>query len=301
MDRGGELIGGEPGDEAAVVVVQWIVPAVGAGRQLGRIVVVGFSIDDFFAALLGQLAEGDALVTLAEKSADKVADKRPAAERARGEADALDLITLLGEPVFDLFAAVVAGLLRGGRMIQPRRTAATIGFRWCAASSGTAHGRDARATLLFELVELSAGLQDDLEALDVWRESALGRFVDVFAAARAFLVGDGFLLLLEMLHGMASDGVEALGFETVLQLLARGGVARSGFVAGRLITVLKPPLNTAHDLRDAALGEAVFFGQVALVQAGRLVIEINLLIALAGSRALARLAETGREWRFACH
>src|SRR6478672_11807154 len=138
MDRGGELIGGEPGDEAAVVVVQWIVPAVGAGRQLGRIVVVGFSIDDFFAALLGQLAEGDALVTLAEKSADKVADKRPAAERARGEADALDLITLLGEPVFDLFAAVVAGLLRGGRTIQPRRTAATIGFyRWCPASSDT--------------------------------------------------------------------------------------------------------------------------------------------------------------------
>jgi len=75
-----------------------------------------------------------------------------------------------------------------------------------------------------QFLELPAGLEDDFEALDVWRQSALGGFVDFLAAAGAFFVGRAFLLLLEMLHGETGDGIEALGFQALEEALARGGV-----------------------------------------------------------------------------
>jgi hypothetical protein len=140
MNRAGELVGGEPGDEAAVVVVHRVVPALGVGRQLGRIVVIGFSVDDFFAAFAGEHAEGDSLIWLTEEGIDEIVDEGPAAERTRGEAGALRIVALLGEPIFDVLAAVIAGLLVGGLLSVARSI--VVG--------AIAHGRDARATLLFE-------------------------------------------------------------------------------------------------------------------------------------------------------
>jgi hypothetical protein len=79
-DRAGELVGGDPGDETAVVVVHRIVPAVGIGRQLGWMVVVGFAVHDLLAAFPGQLAQGNTCFGLAEKRVNEIADERPAAE-----------------------------------------------------------------------------------------------------------------------------------------------------------------------------------------------------------------------------
>jgi len=56
---------------------------------------------------------------------------------------------------------------------------------------------------------------------------------------------------------------------------------------------MKPGFDVADDLGDAALSQLVFFGELSLAQAGGLIVEINLLIALAGSRALASFTIRG--------
>src|SRR5262245_20606327 len=114
-----------------------------------------------------------------------------------------------------------------------------------------------------------------------------------------------------MLQGVTADAVEALEFQSVEKALARSGAigrkffavvdwiraalkprhpcASSGFVG----CGVKPFFDTADDLRDAALSEFVFFGQVVLEHTGRLVVAIDLLIALARRLALTRLSAGG--------
>jgi hypothetical protein len=56
-DRVFEVVGVNPGDNTAVVVVHGVVPAVAAGREFGVIVVVGLAGNDLLAGFMGELVE----------------------------------------------------------------------------------------------------------------------------------------------------------------------------------------------------------------------------------------------------
>ena len=105
----------DPGDERPVGVVNWVVPAVASRRQLGRVVVVGLAVHDFFAELVGETRQGVAFIGLAQDGADKIVnDDLGVAKVLRNAAGALCFVALLGEPVFDVFAAWIDGVIAGG-------------------------------------------------------------------------------------------------------------------------------------------------------------------------------------------
>jgi hypothetical protein len=125
--------------------------------------------------------EVDAVIGLAEDVFEELADDHVVVRVAADEAGAFGFVAPFREPGFDLLAEVGFDLDR----------------------IGLDDGK------FFELGELAGGLKHDFEALDVWRSGAGGSFFEGFVTARAFFVGDGFLLDRELADGFAGDEVEA--------------------------------------------------------------------------------------------
>jgi len=145
--------------------------------------------------------------------------------------------------------------------------------------------------LFLEFGELGVGIEDDFEELDVGGLAALGGFVDGLVAASPGLAGGAFLLLMELPHRFAADGGEQLALQPAVEALslAEGDVAARGVGA----KPTPPALDAANDLRDAALGEAMLFGEFDLALAADLVVDVDLLVAGAGGGAAARLTDFG--------
>ncbi len=208
-DGTGELVGVEPGDEAAVGVVHAVVPAVAVWHR-GRLFFVGAALDDFLAGLAGEGMEGDVVFGLAGEGVNEIVNDIFSFEFVRDFVSERGLAVVLDEPGFDVFAGEGGVVGRGG---GGRRGCG----KWRMIGGLTAPAR-------LEASELGAGLRDDLEALEIGGEEALGGFVELFAGAGTFFVGDDFLRLVEMLHGQAAGFAEALVLQAALEGLAGGGV-----------------------------------------------------------------------------
>jgi hypothetical protein len=158
--------------------------------------------------IFGKSVKSHAVIGLAEEGADQVVNEDVVSVIDINDAGPLGLVALLGEPGFDVFAfRISSGLVIGSLLVG-----------WLLLRI--------KGRLLFEAAELAIGLQDDLEALDAWWQQALGRFVDVFASARALLVRDGFLLFLKMPQGMTSSRGEQLVLQAAAEPLAGSALRR---------------------------------------------------------------------------